>query len=388
MWRLWAGLTILFATIGFIVVLWSAGIVFHRWNAHHSVTLEYPASLDRKPGAVAWQPSSPGKVRILSIDGGGSSGLAMIETLQALEKQAGRPIPELFDLVIGTSTGALIATLMTFPGDAKQQKYDLDKILDQYRTFPTRIFHASLMHRVLSIDGIIGPKFLNHERISHIRELYGEGLFGDLVMPVMITTYSQKENETYVFSNMDEKASVVPLSQILISATNAPTYFPGVKMDEDLGFDGYFLDGAVLAQNPALFAFDDVSRREPKSDIVLISVGVEQTDQTPSALASRGGAAEWVLPLIEKMMISQNRVSLRTLRNWSTFTDDRSIQVFRLAPTLPAGMSAFDGSPDTLDRLEKLGSQYVQEKKDEIAKAVAALAPGKSGTKTDKRNAE
>ena len=50
-----------------------------------------------------------GAVRILAIDGGGIRGIIPAIVLADLERRAGRPTRELFDLVAGTSTGGILA---------------------------------------------------------------------------------------------------------------------------------------------------------------------------------------------------------------------------------------------------------------------------------------
>ena len=50
-----------------------------------------------------------GGSRVLFLDGGGMRGLAQIEFLVQLELATGRRITELFNWIVGTSTGALIA---------------------------------------------------------------------------------------------------------------------------------------------------------------------------------------------------------------------------------------------------------------------------------------
>ncbi len=50
-----------------------------------------------------------GGARILFLDGGGVKGLAQIEVLIQIEQTTGRRITELFDWMVGTSTGAIIA---------------------------------------------------------------------------------------------------------------------------------------------------------------------------------------------------------------------------------------------------------------------------------------
>jgi calcium-independent phospholipase A2 len=52
--------------------------------------------------------------RILCLDGGGLKGLILIEVLLYIEHQAGRKITELFDWIVGTSTGGIIALALVY----------------------------------------------------------------------------------------------------------------------------------------------------------------------------------------------------------------------------------------------------------------------------------
>ena len=47
--------------------------------------------------------------RILCLDGGGLKGLILIEVLIRIEQLTGKKITELFDWIVGTSTGGVIA---------------------------------------------------------------------------------------------------------------------------------------------------------------------------------------------------------------------------------------------------------------------------------------
>ncbi|NBP06476.1 MAG: hypothetical protein EBV15_09745, partial [Bacteroidetes bacterium] len=49
---------------------------------------------------------------ILCLDGGGMRGILSIQLLKSLEKVTGMPAYSLFDMVAGTSTGAIIAALI------------------------------------------------------------------------------------------------------------------------------------------------------------------------------------------------------------------------------------------------------------------------------------
>ena len=47
--------------------------------------------------------------RILVLDGGGIRGLAQIEMLMELERRTGQKIVDMFDWIVGTSTGGIVA---------------------------------------------------------------------------------------------------------------------------------------------------------------------------------------------------------------------------------------------------------------------------------------
>lgn len=53
--------------------------------------------------------SQPGGNRILCLDGGGMRGLIQIEILCELERMTGKRIINLFDVIMGTSTGGILA---------------------------------------------------------------------------------------------------------------------------------------------------------------------------------------------------------------------------------------------------------------------------------------
>ena len=52
--------------------------------------------------------------RVLCLDGGGIRGLIQVEVLSHLEESTGRRIPELFDWIVGTSTGGIVALALVY----------------------------------------------------------------------------------------------------------------------------------------------------------------------------------------------------------------------------------------------------------------------------------
>ncbi len=73
--------------------------------------------------------------RILSLDGGGAKGFYSLGVLREIEGMLGCPLYERFDLVFGTSTGAIIAALIALG-------YEVDQIHDLYKEHVPRIMKA------------------------------------------------------------------------------------------------------------------------------------------------------------------------------------------------------------------------------------------------------
>ena len=55
-----------------------------------------------------------GGARVLCLDGGGIRGLIQMEVLSQLERATGKKVTELFDWIIGTSTGGVVALSLVY----------------------------------------------------------------------------------------------------------------------------------------------------------------------------------------------------------------------------------------------------------------------------------
>ena len=65
-------------------------------------------------------------LRVLTLDGGGAKGFYTLGVLKEIEAMIGCPLHQKFDLVFGTSTGAIIAALIALG-------HSVDSILELYR---------------------------------------------------------------------------------------------------------------------------------------------------------------------------------------------------------------------------------------------------------------
>src|SRR5262249_21954822 len=71
-----------------------------------------PASSFEIEETVIEDSPDPTIFRVLALDGGGAKGFYTLGALKEIEALVERPLYEKFDLIYGTSTGAIIASLL------------------------------------------------------------------------------------------------------------------------------------------------------------------------------------------------------------------------------------------------------------------------------------
>jgi patatin-like phospholipase/acyl hydrolase len=88
--------------------------------------------------------------RVLSIDGGGVRGIIPARILVEIEKRTNKPIAELFDFIVGNSTGGLIALGLTTPDANNKPKYTAKNLLDLYLEDSKAIYSSSFLRTHLT----------------------------------------------------------------------------------------------------------------------------------------------------------------------------------------------------------------------------------------------
>ena len=78
--------------------------------------------------------STRGGNRILSLDGGGIRALIQIDVLCEMERETGKKITELFDWIIGTSAGGIIALALVY------QQMSLSRLRDLFFRLKDEVF--------------------------------------------------------------------------------------------------------------------------------------------------------------------------------------------------------------------------------------------------------
>ncbi len=208
--------------------------------------------------------------RVLSIDGGGVRGIFAAKILELMETKLNIDIYKTFDLIVGTSTGSIIAAAII-------TKYDLTQLVKDYDENAPKIF------RKKKLAGIhLSSKYDSSFLESFLQEKLGKRKLGEIEKPLILNATNVSLGEVYVFKSSYQKVQrkgdyvrdrEVPLYKAVLASCSAPIYFDPVDINGTL-----ICDGGIWANNPSLVGYTDAIRNfsEQRDNIKILSLGTGQ----------------------------------------------------------------------------------------------------------------
>ena len=203
---------------------------------------------------------------ILALDGGGTRGMYTAQLLAQIEQAFGIRIKTCFDLIVGTSTGAIIA-------GAAVSDIPMQDIVELFETETPYIFRRR-WYRI--------PLFLSKYPSEQLAQVIAKHIpatpLGEIATPLMITSSEIARSEVHIFrSNYERRNSeLVPTSKdvglrdAILASCAAPTFFAPKSVGNLL-----LADGCLWANNPSTIAATEalsVFRKEAR-EIRMLSIG-------------------------------------------------------------------------------------------------------------------
>ncbi len=188
--------------------------------------------------------------RILSLDGGGAKGFYTLGVLREIEGLVGKNLAGHFDLVFGTSTGAIIAALIA-------QGRSIDEIHELYTKYVPEI-----MQRKTPFE-----KSAALEKLAD--DVFGDAMFTDIKTNVGIVTTKWAIERPMIFKgNIDQAhgrtATFVPgfgvrISDAVQASCSAYPFFNRKIVTTHNRDEIELVDGGYCANNPTLYAIADAT---------------------------------------------------------------------------------------------------------------------------------
>lgn len=289
------------------------------------------------------------KRKILCLDGGGVKGLFAAKVLAEIENQIEHPIYRYFDMISGTSTGAIISAGLALGIPSS-------KICDLYIEHAAEIFAQNNVF-LRNIRRIYSSKYSNNALSAQLKEIFQDATIGDCKTRLLIPSYNLSTGNTQVFKTSHSKDLEYDyrkkIVDVLLATTAAPTYLPPYQVQS-----GTYVDGGIGANNPSLLALVEAISPRCKwsqQDIWLLSIGC--TESISSITSGKEKMGIWdVRKIIAMFMNAESQYS----HNIAQILLCKG-QYLRINPVDRANQVALDrSSPDALHYLQAMGIREAQ----------------------------
>ena len=341
---------------------------------------------------------------ILSIDGGGMRGVipaVILDKLTSLLEEMGdnRPLYAHFDLIAGTSTGGLLALALTAPAQKTNLQLDgrfISYIYEQEEmTLRDKFFKRNpAEHLSGTLPFGIKTKVLESLYVKHGKEIfprnqgrifsqiftdkydseplerYLKATFGNLalkdaVVPVMVMTYDAANGKPFPISSRDSHGFLFWEAGRATSA--APTYFkPAYLFDREEQTMQTLIDGGMIANNPALFAYSEAKKLYPHAKkFHILSLSTASSDFIFKISGSGTGVIGWIDPAkgtpIQKIYACSQIQTTDYIAN-----DIPDLSYTRVHGTLGEKVKLDDTSASALTMMKEGGLTLFRENEDKI----------------------
>ena len=240
--------------------------------------------------------------RILAIDGGGARGIFPAYVLARLEKEHGRSLADMFDIIIGTSTGGIIAA-------AAATKVPLEKVVALYESRAEEIFARKLW----AMRGYARSKYRSEPLRALLDEIFQDQTMGAAKTRLILPATDISNGNVFVIKSPYLASFVrdkdIRLVDAVMASCAAPSYFDPVKVHEYL-----LADGGLWANNPSFVAYTEAigKLQIAPAEVRILSIGTgtgHQFYDIGNQPTSWGLVSGWGLRLIDTFLNLQSRTS-------------------------------------------------------------------------------
>lgn len=210
---------------------------------------------------------SDGICRILALDGGGAKGFYTLGVLKEIEGMLKCPLYKRFELVFGTSTGAIIASLIALG-------YEIDEIHDVYKKHvPSVMAERSPRARSLALSKLAD-------------EVFGDRTFEEVKTDIGVVATKWIIERPMIFKGSiaqahGRKGTFIPgfgvsIADAVQASCSAYPFFDRMIVTTAMGDKIELIDGGYCANNPTLYAIADAvsALKKERKDLRVVNVGV------------------------------------------------------------------------------------------------------------------
>ena len=310
--------------------------------------------------------------RVLSLDGGGIRGIIPALVVAHLERQMGAPARELFDLIVGTSTGGILALGLSVQDQQGGSSLAAKRMVALYERHGAQIFERSLWRKLRTAGGLLEEAY-SHEALEKVLHKYfANKRMGDCGTPVMVTSYDIERRKTVFLKSWHPDHSQMLCAEASRATSAAPTYFEPVNL-QWAEQSATLIDGGVFINSPAVSAYAEACKLFPDEPIAMLSLGTgELTRPIPYDAAKTWGGALWIMSLLDCMFDGASKAADHQMR---LFLGDHYLRVQTQLHFASDDMD--DASRANIRNLKQTAAELIEREEDALHRFLALGAPSK-----------
>jgi|TARA_B110000971_G_scaffold193834_1_gene207022 patatin-like phospholipase/acyl hydrolase len=242
-------------------------------------------------------------IRVLSIDGGGMRGIIPATYLETMENISGLGVSELFDVMVGTSTGAILSVGLTVANEKNKPKYKASDFVKLYQNMGSVIFHKKhSMFKVL--DGIFRPSYDPNGYEKLLEEYFGETTISEALTEIVVPSIELQDMKMHIFTRSKARKESIydfKIREIIRAATAAPSFFPAADLNDVDGKSmGTFVDAGLSTNNPGMIALVEAKKLAKDANFLFVSLGTGAISKPIDAMKAKNwGEVEWLKSIFD-----------------------------------------------------------------------------------------
>lgn len=239
--------------------------------------------------------------RILSLDGGGAKGFYTLGVLREIEGLIGCRLHERFDLVFGTSTGAIIASLVALG-------FAVDEIHDLYKEHVPRIMKKKSAAEKSEALAELATEVFGDKKFDGVKTGIGIVATKWVIERPMIFKASAKQAHGRMGTFAPGFGCTI--ADAVQASCSAYPFFNRKTVITSAGDHVELIDGGYCANNPTLYAVADaiIAMKVPQEDLRVISIGVGVYPEPKPRMLSK----MWFAQYLQSVQLLQKTLEINT----------------------------------------------------------------------------
>ncbi|MEQ8640458.1 MAG: patatin-like phospholipase family protein [Alphaproteobacteria bacterium] len=256
--------------------------------------------------------------RVLALDGGGAKGFYTLGALKEIEGLVGCRLCERFDLIYGTSTGAIIAALL---GLGKS----VDEIEKLYRTHVVAVMSRWLPRNKSGALEALAARVFGELKFDAFKT--DMGIVGTRWSEERPIIFKTNRRQAFLGKSTFEPGFGCTISDAVVGSCSAYPFFKKKFVTTSRGERIEVRDGGFVANNPTLYAIVDATESMgfARKEVRVVSIGV---GEYPAPKLPAWNLRKW-LSKLPSMVFLQKTMEISTQS-----MDQLRKVLFREVPTI------------------------------------------------------